>query len=92
MPASRSFPRFALPLLALAAAACGGNEPQPKDASVKDEAPSTHDGPTIVASSEIGGMNEDDVDAIFKTSVKGLQRCLDAGARHVEFLGGSVSF
>ena len=84
-------------LLALASSvtwgfACGGSEPPPKDASIKDQAPKTDDGPRITASAEIGGMNEEAVDAAFTSSVKGLQRCLDAGAKHVEFLGGSVSF
>lgn len=71
---------------------CGGSEPAPKSAAVKDQAPKTDDGPHVMASAEIGGMNEDAVDAAFTSSVKGLQRCLDAGAKHVEFLGGSVSF
>jgi hypothetical protein len=71
---------------------CGGTEPPPKDASIKEQAPKTDDGPRIMASAEIGGMNEDAVDAAFTSSVKGLQRCIDAGAKRVEFLGGSVSF
>ena len=82
----------ALPTLVLALAGCGGSEPAPKDASVKEQAPKTEQGPGIVASAEIGGMNEEAVDAAFNSSVKGLQRCLDAGAKRVEFLGGSVSF
>lgn len=84
---------FSLCLLVLAAAGCGGSEAPPKDPSVHDSAPETeNDGPTVSASAEIGGMNEDDVDAAFKSSVNGLQRCLDKGAKEVEFLGGSVAF
>lgn len=71
--------------------ACGGSEPTPK---LADEAPEVRQRPErpIAATSEIGGMNEDEVDAAFKSSLKGLQRCLDKGASRVEFLGGSVSF
>ena len=73
--------------------ACGGNEPPPKDASVADRAPKQESGgPTISATSEIGGMNEDDVDAAFKASLKSFERCLNLGAKRVEFLGGSVAF
>src|SRR5215831_10147645 len=95
-PVMLSSPRSrVLSLLFVLAAvpACGGAEPPPKDASVSDGAPKqAHDGPTVSATSEIGGMNEDDVDAAFKSSVKGLERCLDVGAKRVEFLGGSVAF
>ena len=72
--------------------ACGGADPPPKDASVEDAKPARDDGPTVTATSDIGGMNEDDVDAAFTSSVKGLQRCIDMGAKRVEFLGGSVAF
>jgi len=92
MPPSSTFRALALASIALLAVACGGSEPPPKDASVKDQAPKTDDGPRVVASAEIGGMNEDAVDEAFKSSVKGLERCLNAGSKHVEFLGGSVSF
>src|SRR6188768_1646361 len=86
------FAALAASTLAFALAGCGGSEPAPKDASLKDTAPRTEQGPGIVASAEIGGMNEEAVDAAFNASVKGLQRCLDAGAKRVEFLGGSVNF
>lgn len=83
---------FAIASLLVIAPACGGSDPPPKDASVHDAKPARADGPTITASSEIGGMNEDDVDAAFNGSVKALQRCIDMGAKRVEFLGGSVAF
>src|ERR1051325_188264 len=80
-------------LLVLAVSACGGREPPAKDASVHDSAPKQEgEGPMVNATSEIGGMNEDDVDAAFNSSVKSLQRCVDSGAKRVEFLGGSVAF
>jgi hypothetical protein len=79
--------------LALSVTACGGSEPPAQDATVHERAPKQEsDGPTINATSEIGGMNEDDVDAAFNASVKSLQRCIDSGAKRVEFLGGSVAF
>lgn len=92
MPALQRIAAIALPTLTLAFAGCGGSEPAPKDVSVRDQTPKAEQGPGIVASAEIGGMNEEAVDAAFNSSVKGLQRCLDAGAKRVEFLGGSVSF
>ena len=83
---------LALLSLPLLLPACGG-EPPAKDASVEERAPKRpSDGPTVSATSEIGGMNEDDVDAVFSSSVKGLQRCVDKGSKRVEFLGGSVAF
>ncbi len=85
--------RVVLPWFLLAVVpACGGSEPPPKDPSVGGEPKREPAGQTISATSEIGGMNEDDVDEVFKTSLKPLERCLDLGAKRVEFLGGSVAF
>src|SRR6478609_8775915 len=82
-----------LGLLLTVVSACGGSEPPPKDASASDHGPKQESGgPGITATSEIGGMNEDDVDAAFKTTLKSLERCLNLGAKRVEFLGGSVAF
>jgi len=71
--------------------ACGDATPVAKTA---DERPETHDEragrPSV--SSEIGGLDEDKVNAAFESSLSGLQRCLGEGASRVEFLGGSVSF
>jgi len=80
---------FACCLLPLA---CGGSATP--DAKVADGAPDVEQerASGVSASSEIGGLNEDEVDAAFSSSVKGLQTCLDKGAQRVEFLGGSVSF
>jgi hypothetical protein len=41
---------------------------------------------------EIGGMNEEQTDAVFKKALGGLEKCLNRGSERVEFLGGSVSF
>jgi hypothetical protein len=78
-----------LPLAALAA--CGESTPPPQtaDDQVQPERPRSG-GPSV--SSEIGGLDEDKVNATFESSLSGLQRCLQQGASRVEFLGGSVSF
>jgi hypothetical protein len=84
--------RFAaLTLSSLFVIACGGEPPPAKTA---DDAPEQQEEGSsgVAVSSEIGGMNEEAVDAAFTASVGGLQRCLDAGSKRVEFLGGSVSF
>ncbi|HKO49992.1 MAG TPA: AgmX/PglI C-terminal domain-containing protein [Polyangiaceae bacterium] len=80
--------------LALAIAscpACGGNEPTPetpvKAAATRADAPAQ-----VSTSAEIGGLNEEKVDKTFQRSLSDFQRCLDDGAKRVEFLGGSVSF
>ena len=71
--------------------ACSEATPAAKTA---DEKPDTEErrGPGVSMSSEIGGLNEEKVDAAFKSSLSGLERCLQQGSTRVEFLGGSVSF
>lgn len=90
--------RLALLPLALSALlgsfGCGGSEPVPKTAAIKDDSPKQEADQLhgIRAASEIGGLNEDEVDAVFKTSLSSLEKCLNSGAARVEFLSGSVSF
>jgi hypothetical protein len=79
-------------LLLSTVSACGGSTPPPKDPNVGGAPKQEASGPTISATSEIGGMNEDDVDQAFNSSVKSLQRCLNLGAKRVEFLGGDAAF
>ena len=43
-------------------------------------------------SAEIGGLNEEKVDKTFQRALPDFQKCLDDGAKRVEFLGGSVGF
>jgi len=80
-----------LTLSASLALACSESAPTPKTA---DDTPQTeeeqHSGVSV--SSEIGGLNEEKVNAAFESSLKGLERCLNEGSSRVEFLGGSVSF
>lgn len=89
---SRRFVGLALSLCALSA--CGGSEPSPKTPKLNDGAPTAEadDLHGVRTSSEIGGMNEDEVDAVFKKSLPTLEKCLNKGAARVEFLSGSVSF
>jgi hypothetical protein len=73
------------------ALACGEATPPPKTSDDQPQAEDHHRaGPSV--SSEIGGLDEDKVNAAFESSLSGLQRCLQQGAERVEFLGGSVSF
>ncbi len=71
--------------------ACGGSEPAPQAPPPVIE---THDDAPhgVSVSSEIGGLSEEKVDKTFKSALSDFQRCLDDGAKRVEFLGGSVSF
>ncbi|HEY4105395.1 MAG TPA: AgmX/PglI C-terminal domain-containing protein, partial [Polyangiaceae bacterium] len=84
--------RFVATTLAIAAChACGGSEPPPQTPE-KAEAPEEHESHPISASAEIGGLNEEKVDRTFQSALSDFQRCIDDGAKRVEFLGGSVSF
>lgn len=78
-----------LPTLLLLA--CGESTPAPKTA---DDTPQTEEehGTGVSVSSEIGGLNEEKVNAAFESSLDGLQHCLQQGASRVEFIGGSASF
>jgi hypothetical protein len=87
-----SLVRAASAVLAIAACqACGGSEPAPKPPEPTTD--SNADAPSPVSmSAEIGGLNEEKVDKTFQSALSDFQRCLDDGAKRVEFLGGSVSF
>jgi hypothetical protein len=81
---------LALPAMLLIA--CDDTPPPPKTAHDKAETKAEHHTSRLAISSEIGGLDEDKVNAAFEASLSGLQRCLQQGASRVEFLGGSVSF
>lgn len=70
---------------------CGDAAPPAKTADDQPETRAPRRGSPSV-SSEIGGLDEDEVNRAFESSLPGLQRCLGEGASRVEFLGGSVSF
>jgi hypothetical protein len=71
--------------------ACGGAQAAPKSS---DEQPRSEESRSsgIAMSSEIGGLDEQQVNAAFESSLKSLEGCLRRGSERVEFLGGSVSF
>src|SRR5690606_36769081 len=46
----------------------------------------------ISASAEIGALDEDAVTRTFEGALGDLERCLHAGARRVELLGGEIAF
>jgi hypothetical protein len=71
--------------------ACGESTPTPKTADAEPETQEEQRS-GISMSSEIGGLDEDKVNAAFEASLSGLQRCLQQGSSRVEFLGGQVSF
>ncbi len=78
---------------AVLAAACGGGAPQAKAPEPQQEEDEHgHSGSPLDVSSEIGALDENQVTKIFTQSVKDFQACLDAGAKRVEFIGGSVGF
>jgi len=81
----------ALTLPVVLLAACADAAPPAKTADDKPETEERH-GSKLSVSSEIGGLDEEKVNAAFESSLSGLERCLNQGASRVEFLGGSVSF
>jgi hypothetical protein len=88
----RSLVSVTCSVLAIAAfTACGGNEPAPQAPEAPAEA---HEDTAnqLGVSAEIGGLSEEKVDKTFQSALTDFQRCLDDGAKRVEFLGGSVSF
>lgn len=87
----RAYPLALFALFTSLTLGCGGSSPAAQTADDRPEAQEPRRGGPSV-SSEIGGLDEDKVDSAFKSSLSGLQRCLDQGAQRVEFLGGSVSF
>jgi hypothetical protein len=82
------------PLVVVAClSACGGNEPRPKAVNTAvEEDEGRPSGAVPEVSSEVGALDQGKVDQVFEKSVKDLSRCLEAGARRVEFIGGAVAF
>lgn len=71
--------------------ACEDSAPPAKTADDQAQGDERRSGGPSV-SSEIGGLDEEKVNAAFESSLSGLERCLQQGASRVEFLGGSVAF
>ncbi len=73
--------------------ACGGGETNPKTAvDVPGARDDEGDSAPLDVTAEIGALDQDKVDQVFSASIKGLQGCLNQGARRVEFIGGAVAF
>lgn len=91
LPRASLLASLLLPTTLCLALACDDGAPPAKTA---DDQPQTDErrggGPSV--SSEIGGLDEEKVNAAFESSLTGLERCLHQGASRVEFLGGSVAF
>ncbi len=78
---------------ALVMVACGrGEAPPPKVAEAPEEPSGADDRQPIEVTGEIGGLSESQVNRSFEHALRGLKRCLDEGARKVEYLGGDVGF
>ena len=96
MPCSRSFFRLTLSLVlgSTFLTACGGEENARRRPKLVEQKPhqETDHLHGVRATSEIGGLNEDAVEAAFKKTLDPLQKCLNEGSSRIEFLGGSVAF
>jgi len=72
--------------------ACGGTEPQARAPKAAPKTDDSRDHSGIEMSSEIGGLNEDAVEAAFSGSSNSLEHCFRKGVDRVEYLGGEASF
>ncbi|MDX2055371.1 MAG: AgmX/PglI C-terminal domain-containing protein [Polyangiaceae bacterium] len=72
--------------------ACGGTETPVRHPVAPQEPEDDGDQSGIVMSSEIGGLNEDAVEAAFSGSSNSLEHCFRKGVDRVEFLGGEAGF
>jgi hypothetical protein len=70
--------------------ACGPKPPppEPPPMEVVEEEDDGRD--TVAVSSDIGGMNEEQVSKVFARATSSFEKCLNYGANRVEFLGGDV--
>ncbi|MBN2195463.1 MAG: AgmX/PglI C-terminal domain-containing protein [Polyangiaceae bacterium] len=74
----------------LLAIACG-HKPPPPPTEPTDVAENEDDGAgTVMATADIGGMNEEQVSRVFSRAAGGFEKCLTSGAHRIEFLGGDV--
>jgi hypothetical protein len=74
-------------------AACGSDTPAKSANDVSEEPSGSRGGSEgMSANAEIGALNEAAVDSAFQKSLSGFERCMQSGARRVEFIGGKVAF
>ncbi len=79
-------------ILVLAASltlACGGSK-SPAKTSMTDAPPSGERGEDLSVSAEVGGLNEDETNAVFRKVDPELVRCFKQRARQVELLSGEA--
>jgi len=83
-----------LAALAIAAAACGGSEPEPT--APRSEVTKTVEHPKpkqrLSMSGQLGSLDEHKVDETFNRLMPKFGACLAQGASRVEFIGGHVRF
>jgi hypothetical protein len=72
---------------------CGGSDQVPKAQDRADDTDQRGGGAKPIAvAAEIGALDEEQVDETFTKTLGQLQRCLNDGAKRVEFIGGGVAF
>ncbi|MGK3995217.1 AgmX/PglI C-terminal domain-containing protein [Sorangium sp. So ce1024] len=90
------FLRGSIPLVAVSSLVsvlgCGGAEPAPAAPEMLDAAPVTESRPSMSSRSEIGGMNEEKVQAAFQRASHRLSRCYERGVQRIPYLGGEIRF
>ncbi len=85
----RSLP-FAL--TALLALGCG-KKPEPAVPDAEEEVVvERDDGPQMGVMGEMGGLNQSQVERVFKKASTDLADCMTNGSSRIEFLGGTISF
>ncbi len=88
--------RDTVPLVAVSAFAalpgCGGADPTPATPVMRDAEPIETSRATMNSRSEIGGMNEEKVQAAFERAAPRLSRCYQRGVQRLPYLGGEIRF
>ncbi|WP_437970399.1 AgmX/PglI C-terminal domain-containing protein [Sorangium sp. So ce260] len=88
--------RGTVPLVAVSALAalpgCGGADSTPAAPVMLDAEPVQTSRPTMSSRSEIGGMNEEKVQAAFERASPRLSRCYQKGVERIPYLGGEIRF
>ncbi|WP_437717571.1 AgmX/PglI C-terminal domain-containing protein [Sorangium sp. So ce448] len=71
---------------------CGGAAPTSVAPVMVDAEPVETSGPKMSSGSEIGGMNEEKVQAAFERASSRLSRCYQKGVQRIPYLGGEIRF
>jgi hypothetical protein len=78
-------------VVSMSVVGCGGDRPPAKAAPEPERAfRRGGDESNLEVAAEVGGLPEEEVQRIFKRSMKGFTRCLTDGYSRIEFLGGDV--